>query len=81
MGKFNPQPWKLDDEAQYDKIANDIMKIVEERGFEDGEQVIYGSTAVSIHKDGTATLRIASNGKVFTYKLQLYPEGVWEVLK
>lgn len=81
MGKFNPQPWNLEDESQYDKIANDIMKIIEDHGFDDGDQIVYGSTAVSIHKDGTATLRIATNGKVFVHKLQLYPEGVWEILE
>ena len=81
MGKFNLQPWKLDNKDEFTKIANDILKIIEARGFEAPDKTIYGPAHVTVHEGGTATLQIKSNGRTFNYELKLYPEGMWEIIE
>ncbi|MBR0133958.1 hypothetical protein IJM16_01700 [Candidatus Saccharibacteria bacterium] len=61
-------------------LEENIARDIESDGLTVDGKTIYGKVDVFVNDDGTADVRIGSNGRVFKYTIQLYVDKPWKVI-
>ena len=62
-------------------LEKNVQRQIESEGITIGGKIIYGKVDATIHDDGTADIKVKSNGRVFECVIQLYVDGSWKVLE
>jgi hypothetical protein len=61
-------------------LEGNVARAIQSEGILIDGKMIYGKTDVTVHDDGTADVRVESNGRTFECLIQLYIDGTWKVI-